>query len=88
MVRGKSEGRVGGSTPKGERTDHHQKSKRVNRKGSKKKNRKMTIKSHHNPKRLDDEGLLVGTPQIYESTVGSSRPSGPHQCSAEMKAKL
>ena len=39
----------------------------------------MTIKSHHNLKRLDDEGLLVGTPHIYESTVGSSRLSGPHQ---------
>ena len=50
----------------------------------------MTIKSHHNPKRLDDESLLVGTPQIYESTIGSSLLSGPQQCSAdaEMKVKL
>ena len=47
----------------------------------------MTIKSHHNPKRLDDEGLLVGTPQIYESTVGSSRLSGPTQCSADADVK-
>ena len=36
----------------------------------------MTIQSQHNPKRLDEEGLLVGTPQINESNVGSS---GPHQ---------
>ena len=41
----------------------------------------MTIQSQHNPKRLDEEGLLVGTPQINESNVGSS---GPYQCSADV----
>ena len=66
----KPQGRAGGSTPKGERAEP--KIKRINRKGSKKRNRKMTI---------HEEGLLVGTPQINESNVGSS---GPHQCSADV----
>ena len=64
------------------------KSKRVNWKGSKKKNRKMTIQSHPNPQTLDEESLLVGAPQVNESTVGSSRPSGPHQCSADAELKV
>ena len=39
----------------------------------------MTIQSHPNPQRLDEETLLVGTPQVNELTLGSSWPSGPHQ---------
>ena len=50
----------------------------------------MTKQSHHNLKRLDEEGLLVRTPQINESTVSSRRPSGAHQCSTDegMEVKL
>ena len=83
----KPQGRAGGSTPKGEIRKHYQKVKGVNRKGSIKEKQIDVDTISPNP-RLDDEGLLVGTPQINESTIGSRRQSGPHQCSAEMKVKL
>ena len=72
--------------PQKGREQNHQKSKRV----TGKRKTKMTIRSHSNPQRLDEEGLLVSTPQINESTVGPFRLSGPHQCGpdAEMKVKL
>ena len=41
--------------------------------GQQKKNGKMT--KHHSPKRLDEEGLLLCTPQINESAKSSPRPS-------------